>query len=85
MKSITVTVNSDTGLHARPAGQFVSVASTYKSDIKVKKNDREINGKSIMGILSLCVNTGEEITIYADGVDENEAVMGLNKLFSEGL
>lgn len=85
MKTIQVTVKSETGLHARPASQFVSEASKYLSDIKIEKNNKIVNGKSIMNILGLCVNTNDEITIIADGEDEEIALKGMLALFEKGL
>ena len=85
MKTIQVTVKSETGLHARPASQFVSEASKYLSDIKIEKNNKVVNGKSIMNILGLCVNTNDVITIIADGEDEEIALQGMLALFEKGL
>ncbi|GAB6107053.1 HPr family phosphocarrier protein [Fusibacter bizertensis] len=85
MKVINVTVHSETGLHARPASQFVSEASKYLSDIKIEKSGKIVNGKSIMNVLSLCVSTGDEIKIIADGQDEEQAIRGMSILFEKGL
>ena len=85
LKNIQVTVQSETGLHARPASQFVSEASKYLSDIKIEKNNKTVNGKSIMNVLSLCVNNGDQITIIADGEDEDIAIQGVLALFEKGL
>jgi len=85
LKQLAVRVQSETGLHARPASQFVTEASKYSSEIKVQKNEKCVNGKSIMGILGLCVNTGDEIIIIADGEDEEQAIEGINFLFEGGL
>ncbi len=85
MKEFSVTVNSATGLHARPASQFVSEASKFKSDIQLIKGDVAVNGKSIMGVLGLGVLTGDTIRITAQGEDESEAVTALEALFAAGL
>ncbi|GAU76303.1 HPr family phosphocarrier protein [Fusibacter sp. 3D3] len=85
MKEFSVTVNSATGLHARPASQLVSEASKFKSDIKLNKGDVSVNGKSIMGVLGLGVLTGDTIRITAEGTDEHEAVNALEALFEAGL
>ena len=85
MKTIQVTVKSETGLHARPASQFVSEASKYSSEIKLIKNEKTVNGKSIMGVLSLAVTTGETLMITVDGQDEDNAIECLRALFNNGL
>lgn len=85
MKTIEVKVQSETGLHARPASMFVTEASKFASEIKLTKNDRTVNGKSIMGVLSLAVSTGEMLTITAEGHDEENAMACLKLLFDNGL
>ena len=71
------------GLHARPAAQFVKIAGKFKSDIKVVKDDLEVNGKSIMGIMMLAAEPESEITIITNGEDEKEAFAALNELISQ--
>ncbi len=85
MNSITVKLENETGLHARPASKFVEKASQFESDIKVKKEDQEINAKSIMGVLSLGAKQGDTIEILADGSDAEEALNSLEKLVTEEL
>ena len=85
VKEFSITVNSATGLHARPASQLVSEASKFQSEIKLNKGDVSANGKSIMGVLGLGVLTGDTISITAEGADENEAVKALEALFEAGL
>lgn len=75
-----VTILNKTGLHARPAALFVHEASKYKCDVKVEKDGRAINAKSIMGVLSLGVGQGTKVNIITDGVDEKEAMDALVKL-----
>jgi phosphocarrier protein len=72
-----VVVTNKTGLHARPASMFVETAGKYSSDIKVVKDSQEINGKSIMGLMSLGINQSTEITIQAEGEDADQAVEAL--------
>lgn len=72
-----ITLQNETGLHARPASLFVKEAAKYKSDIKLIKENKEYNGKSIMGILSMGVAKGDIITIQAEGEDEETAVKEL--------
>jgi len=85
VKEFTVTVNSETGLHARPASQLVSEASKFQSEIKLNKGDVSVNSKSIMGVLGLGATTGDVLRITAEGVDENEAAKALEALFEAGL
>lgn len=72
-----LTLQNETGLHARPASLFVKEAARFKSDIKLIKENKEYNGKSIMGILSMGVAKGDKITIQAEGEDEETAVKEL--------
>jgi phosphocarrier protein len=67
----------ESGLHARPAALFVKEASKFKSDIKLIREKKEYNGKSIMGILSMGLGKGDKITIQAEGEDEEAAVFEL--------
>lgn len=77
MVSGEVTVNNSVGLHARPATFFIQRANSFKSSIWVEKDDRRVNAKSLLGILSLGIVKGTDITIVADGTDEDEAVKTL--------
>ncbi|MBA4548257.1 HPr family phosphocarrier protein [Thermoactinomyces intermedius] len=77
-----VTVQLETGLHARPAALFVQEANKFASEIFVVKGNKKVNAKSIMGIMSLAVSRGTEITITAEGSDEEEAVEKLVELVS---
>ena len=80
MKESKIVVNNKVGLHARPASLFVQEAAKYQSNIKVSTQDpdtkelREANAKSILGVLTLGVFQGMEITIRAEGEDEESAV-----------
>ncbi len=74
-----VEVNLKTGLQARPAAIFVQEANTFNSDVFIEKDNRKVNAKSIMGIMSLAVSTGTVITISADGKDEEKAVAYLTE------
>jgi phosphocarrier protein HPr len=76
----TVKVLNATGLHARPAGQFVETANRFRSSIWLAKGEREVNGKSVLGLMLLEVTTGCEIVIKADGEDEEQAVAALAQL-----
>ena len=84
MVSRSVTVRNKLGLHARPATFFIQKANSFKSSIWVEREDRRINAKSLLGVLSLGIVKGMNITIIADGQDENEAVEGLAALIDTG-
>jgi phosphocarrier protein HPr len=74
-----VIVNT-TGLHARPATLVVSQASKFRADVRIQKNEKTVNAKSIMGLLSLGITKNEEVTIIADGEDEIEPLDTLKAL-----
>ncbi len=73
-----VKIKNKTGLHARPAAIFVQVANKFESEINITKDDQQVNGKSIMGILMLAAERGSEVTITADGEDAEKAVEELS-------
>ena len=73
-------VNNQVGLHARPATFFIQKANEYKSSIWVEKDERRVNAKSLLGVLSLGIVKGTNITLIADGSDEKEAVDALVSL-----
>ncbi|SDY96712.1 phosphocarrier protein [Proteiniborus ethanoligenes] len=77
MYSVEVMLQNESGLHARPASQFVFISSKYKSTITVVKDGKEYNGKSILGILSMGAIKGVKLIIKAEGEDEKEAVEAL--------
>ena len=79
-----VEVKNQVGLHARPATFFIQKANEYKSSIWVEKEERRVNAKSLLGILSLGIVGGAKIRIIADGCDEQLAVDGLVKLVESG-
>jgi phosphocarrier protein HPr len=76
----TVVIANRYGLHARPAAEFVKLAATFDSDVTVRKDDLEVNGKSIMGMMMLAAEYGSTITIRASGTDAGAAVSGLARL-----
>ena len=79
-----VTVSNQVGLHARPATFFIQKANEYRSSIWVEKEDRRVNAKSLLGVLSLGIVGGTTIKIIADGNDEDKAVDGLVSLVNSG-
>jgi phosphocarrier protein HPr len=72
------------GLHARAAVKFVQLAARFKSEIKVRKDGQEVNGKSIMGLLTLVAALGMEIVVAAEGPDAGDAVEALAALIDRG-
>lgn len=80
-----MTITNNIGLHARPATFFIQKANTFKSSIWIEKDDRRVNAKSLLGVLSLGIAKGMVVTLVADGNDENEAVDGLIDLVQTGL
>ena len=79
-----ITVNNEVGLHARPATFFIQKANEYKSAIWVEREERRVNAKSLLGVLSLGIVGGASIRILADGPDEQDAVNGLVQLIETG-
>ena len=79
-----VTVENQVGLHARPATFFIQKANEFKSSIWVEKEERRVNAKSLLGVLSLGIVVGTTIKIIADGQDEEAAVEALVKLVNSG-
>ncbi|MFC1674430.1 HPr family phosphocarrier protein [Candidatus Omnitrophota bacterium] len=77
-----LTVMNKQGLHARPAAIFVQIANKFDSRITVRREKEEINGKSIMGILTLGAEQGSEIIVEAEGEDAQEAIDALERLVS---
>ena len=78
-----VTIINKLGLHARAAAKFVTLASSFGSDIKLARNGQEVNGKSIMGVMMLAASKGSELTLSADGSDEAQAVERLSMLIEQ--
>ncbi|GIN62374.1 HPr-like protein Crh [Robertmurraya siralis] len=72
-----VEVKLKTGLQARPAALFVQEATRFSSDIYIEKDGKQVNAKSIMGLMSLAINSGANITLIAEGSDEQEALEAL--------
>lgn len=82
MVSKEVVISNQVGLHARPATFFIQKANEYKCSIWVEKDERRVNAKSLLGVLSLGITKGTTITLLADGSDEKEAVAALSELVS---
>jgi phosphocarrier protein len=84
MVSRTVTVVNELGMHARAAAKFVHLATRFQAHVRVARDAREMDGKSIMGILLLAAARGSAITISAEGADERDAVDALTALVTSG-
>jgi len=75
-----IEIKNKLGLHARAAAKLVHTAARFKSDIKIRKGEEEVDGKSILGILLLAAGRGSTIAVKADGADEADAVDAIEKL-----
>ncbi len=80
MVETNLEVKLKTGLQARQAALFVQEANRYKAEVYLQKEQKKVNAKSIMGIMSLAIARGTKVTLIADGNDENEAIAGLSKI-----
>ncbi|BAH22522.1 phosphocarrier protein HPr [Macrococcoides caseolyticum] len=86
MEQKSYVIIDETGIHARPATMLVQTASKFESDVQLEYNAKKVNLKSIMGVMSLGVGKDAEITIYAEGSDEKEAIDAISEvLVKEGL
>lgn len=79
-----ITVRNRAGLHTRPASMVVQTASKFDSDIFLRRDDYEINGKSVIGVMTLAAEQGASLTLVVDGDDEEEAIEALSELFEDG-
>ena len=75
-----VTITNNIGLHARPATFFIQKANSYKASIWIEKDDRKVNAKSLLGVLSMGIAKGMTVTLVAEGTDEAAAIDGLVEL-----
>lgn len=82
MMQTQIKIINKLGLHARAAAKFVTLATQYKSDVFLKHLEKEVNGKSIMGVMMLAASKGTELTLTADGIDEQEATNALVELIN---
>jgi phosphocarrier protein len=80
MAERSVQIVNKHGLHARPAAEMVKAASKFKSDITISRDDLEVNGKSIMGVMMLAAEYGATIVLKASGADADEALEALSAL-----
>ena len=78
----SIKIQLPSGLEARPVAVLVQVASQYESSIYVESNEKKVNAKSIMGMMTLGLSAGEEVVVSADGADEKEAIDNIEKYLS---
>ena len=78
------TITNKQGLHARPAALFVKISNRFESDIWVEKDDEQVNGKSIMGLMMLAAGHGSKVKVTAEGADAEAAIAGLEALITGG-
>ena len=83
MPSKEVTIVNKLGLHARAAAKLVTVASGFGAEIKLRRGEREVNGKSIMGVMMLAASQGSQIELQADGDDADTALVALEQLIAD--
>ena len=84
MKTCEIMITNSSGLHARPATFFIQKANFYKSTILIEKDDRKVNAKSLLGVLSLGIAKGMTVKLSAEGVDEDAAIDCLVSLINSG-
>lgn len=82
MTKRTVTIELASGLEARPIAMLVQLASSYESKIYVQSDNKKVNAKSIMGMMTLGLNAGESVVVSADGTDEQAAIENIEKYLS---
>jgi phosphocarrier protein HPr len=84
MSKASVTIVNKLGLHARPSAALTQVATKFKSECWVSRNQRRVNAKSIMGVMMLAAGKGSVLELEANGVDEAEAIAALSTLIASG-
>lgn len=84
MISRDIVITNTSGLHARPATFFIQKANSYSSSVWIEKDERKVNAKSLLGVLSLGIAKGMSVTLLADGPDEDAAISGLVELIESG-
>ncbi len=81
MKAVTVTVTNKLGLHARPAAKLTQKANEFLSTFRISNGTRDVNGKSIMGVMLMAASCGTELKLIADGTDEDDLLAAIKELF----
>ncbi len=82
MKKKSITIQLENGLEARPIAMLVQVASRYESSIYIETGEKKVNAKSIMGMMSMILKTGDPITASADGKEEDDAIKAIDEYLS---
>ncbi|MDY0393164.1 phosphocarrier protein HPr [Virgibacillus halophilus] len=85
MTEKTFTITADTGVHARPATLLVNKAGQFQSEVEISYNGKKVNLKSIMGVMSLGIPKGAQVTVSAEGSDEADAIKGVEEVIKEHL
>ncbi len=85
MKEFSFVIKDPSGIHARPAGQLVKIASSYPCSIKIKKDEKEADAKRIFAVMSLAAKQGESIRFVFDGEKENDAMIELKEFCENNL
>ena len=83
MLSKDVTIVNKLGLHARAAAKFVTTATAFAAEVRLRRGEREVNGKSIMGVMMLAASKGTTLQLITDGDDETTAMEGLEALIAD--
>lgn len=85
MKTFTYTITDELGIHARPAGMITKLTKEYESKITIGRPDKMVDAARVIGIMGLCMKQGDEITVIAEGVDEDAAATAMEALLKENL
>lgn len=85
MKSFTYTIKDELGIHARPAGQLVTEAKKFASTITLASGEKQANAARLMAVMALGVKCGYEVTVTAEGEDEDTAIEAMQKFFEQTL
>lgn len=85
MKEFIYKISDENGIHARPAGMLVKKAAEFESKITIEKGNRNADAKKIFSVMTLGAKLGDEITVKADGTDENAAIEAMGELLKENL
>lgn len=83
MQSKTITIGLPTGLEARPVAMLVQVASQFESSVYVEYENKKVNAKSIMGMMTLALHSGDKVTVVTDGKDEDTAIAKIEEYLSQ--
>jgi phosphocarrier protein len=85
MKKFTYVINDELGIHARPAGLLVKESAKFTSNITLKSGDKSGDAKRIFGVMGMGIKKGNEVTVEADGADEDAAIAALEEFFKNNL